>query len=156
MLLTHYFSAADNPFPLMAMQTLVERPGFTISHDSEHCWLYVTWQGQHGNQSSRACCAAILDQVRATGSPKILNDGSLDLDGWSALTHWIGQDFFEQLADNGVVALAWVMPLNLRAHADANRVLAIATRPIVNTFEDLEGAYAWLIKSPATSNGWQQ
>lgn len=134
------------------MQTLFERPGFTILHDTDNCWLYVTWQGKRTVQASRACCEAILEQVRATSSTKILNDGSLDLDGWSALVDWVGQAFFDLLATSGVVAVAWVMPHDLRALTDVYKVMAAITRPVVSTFADAEGAYTWLTKSPGISH----
>lgn len=130
------------------MQTLFERPGFAILHDTDHCWLYVTWQGKHTGQSSQTCCEAILEQVRATSSHKILNDGSLDLDGWGDVVAWVGQDFFDLLADEGVVAVAWVVPYNLRALTDVHKVLAAITRPAVSTFADTEAACTWLDKSP--------
>jgi hypothetical protein len=130
------------------MQTLFEQPGFTILHDTDNCWLYVTWQGKHTGHSSQACCEAILKQVRATNSHKILNDGSLDLDGWGDITGWVGQDFFDLLVKEGVVAVAWVMPHNLRALTDVHKVLAAITHPAVSTFADAEAAYTWLGKSP--------
>ncbi len=133
------------------MQTLFEQPGFTILHDTANCWLYVTWQGKHSGQSSQVCCEAILKQVRATNSRKILNDGSLDLDGWGDVVAWIGQDFFDLLADEGVVAVAWVVPRNLRALTDVNKVMMAVTRPAVSTFADTEAAYNWLDKSPGIS-----
>ncbi|AMR28092.1 hypothetical protein A0257_13995 [Hymenobacter psoromatis] len=133
------------------MQTLFEQPGFAILHDTDHCWLYVTWQGKRSGQSSQACCEAILEQVRATQSHKILNDGSLDLDGWGDVVAWIGQDFFDLLADAGVVAVAWVMPRNLRALTDVNKVVTAVTRPAVSTFADTEAACTWLDKSPGLS-----
>ena len=126
------------------MQTLFEQPGFSILYDADNCWLYVTWQGRHTGPASRECCEAILKQVHATRSSKILNDGSLDLDGWGDIASWVGQDFFDLLADNGVLAVAWVMPHNLRGLTDVNKVLAAITRPMVGTFADMEAAYSWL------------
>ena len=134
------------------MQTLSERPGFTILYDPDHRWLYVTWQGQRSNQSARACCRELLTQVRATGTARILNDGSLDLDGWSDLVEWLGEDFFNQLADAGVVAIAWVLPRNLRALTDAHKVMTLVTRPLVNTFTDMEGAHSWLVRTPGVGH----
>ncbi|MEJ7658943.1 MAG: hypothetical protein WKG07_04625 [Hymenobacter sp.] len=44
----------------------------------------------------------------------VLNDSSQDLDGWGEMTRWLGQDFFGKLTTNGVSAVAWVLPRNLR------------------------------------------
>ncbi|TDN40038.1 hypothetical protein A8B98_15685 [Hymenobacter sp. UV11] len=134
------------------MQTLFEQPGFAVLHDTDNCWLYATWQGKRTSQASQACCEALLAQVRATGSTRILNDSSLDLDGWSDIVAWVGQDFFDLLADAGVLAFAWVVPHNLRALTDVYKVMAAITRPAVSMFEDIEGAYTWLDKSPGISH----
>ena len=133
------------------MQTLLEQPGFSILYDADNCWLFVTWQGPHTGTASREYCEAILKQVHATSSTKILNDSSLDLDGWGDIASWIGEDFFDLLADSGVVAVAWVVPHNLRALMDVNKVLAAIMRPVVGTFSDMEAAYTWLEKSPGSS-----
>ena len=113
-------------------------------YDLSHKWLYVTWRGEHNEESSVACCMMVLNKVRQTKSTKILNDSSLALDGWSEVARWIGQEFFQALADNGVDAIAWVMARDWPARIDIDRVMTYTTRPIVDTFDDAESAYGWL------------
>ncbi|MDF7811647.1 hypothetical protein [Hymenobacter sp. YC55] len=126
------------------MQTLFDIPGLTIAHDPINKWLYVTWRGEHSEESSMAGCAMILNKVRQTKSTAILNDSSQVLDGWSEVVRWIGQEFFQALADNGIQAIAWVASQNWPARIDIERVLSYATRPLVDTFEEVESAYSWL------------
>lgn len=130
------------------MQTLFEKPGITIMYDIVTKWLYVTWRGEHDDQSSLAGCVTILNKIRQTKSNKILNDSSQVLDGWSEVVRWIGQEFFQALADEGVVAIAWVTAHDWPARADINKVIGYTTRPIVDTFEDIESAYNWLRAVP--------
>ena len=126
------------------MKTLTDTPGLTIAYDAAHHWLHLTWRGAHDEDTSKAACLLILEKIRLTASTKILNDATLDLDGWSELTRWIAQDYLLALADAGVSAIAWVVPHNLRARIDTHNVMARQTRPLVDTFSDAEAAYHWL------------
>ncbi|HEX8429551.1 hypothetical protein [Hymenobacter sp.] len=132
------------------MQTLFEIPGLTIAHDPDNKWLYVTWQGEQNEESTVAGCAMVLNKVRQTKSTAILNDGRQALNGWSEVVRWIAQEFFHALADNGVEAIAWVSPADWPARIDSERVLSFTTRPLVDTFEDTESAYSWLLTVAAT------
>jgi len=127
------------------MVTLFDNPGLTIMHDPATNWLHAMWRGMHDEDSAMAGCATILNKVRLTHCAKILNDSSLALNGWSELTRWIGQEFFQVLADDGVVAIAWVTAKNWRAQTDINRIMAYTTRPLVDTFDDIESAHSWLL-----------
>lgn len=126
------------------MQTLFDIPGITIAHDPANRWLHVTWRGEHNEDSSMASCAMILNKVRQTQSTAILNDSSQVLDGWSEVVRWVAQEFFHALADNGIEAIAWVVPKDWPARIDSERVLSYTTRPLVDSFEDIESAYSWL------------
>ena len=126
------------------MQVLFDTPGLTIVYDLLNKWLYVTWRGVHNDNSSVAGCAMILNKVRQTHSTKILNDSSQVLDGWSEVVRWVGQAFFQVLADDGVSAIAWVTAHDWPARIDIDRVIGYTTRPLVDIFDDVESAYSWL------------
>ena len=113
-------------------------------YDLVNKWLYVTWRGEHDEKSSLAGCVTVLNKVRQTKITRILNDSSQVLDGWSELVRWIGQEFFQVLADEGVVAIAWVTAHDWPARADIDKVIGFTTRPLVDIFEDVESAYNWL------------
>lgn len=131
------------------LQLLYATPEFTVQYDVAHNWLIVTWLGLQPTPIARAYCAQILTCIQATGSTKMLNDGSQDEGGWQELASWVAQIFLPQLAAAGVVAVAWVSPHSLRAHVTMNEVLAAATsaNPNVAAFVELEEAYAWLCKT---------
>lgn len=126
------------------MHTLIEMPDLTIVHDPALHWLYLTWRGRHSEQESKECCLLVLRQVRLTRSTKILNDATHDLDGWSQLTQWISQEFMQHLANSGVVAIGWVVPRDLRARLDVEKVLSHQSRPLTDAFTDIEAAHTWL------------
>lgn len=134
------------------MQTLFENADLTITYDYERDWLYTAWRGERTSEASLQYCRLLLEQVRATGSTCLLNDSSQDLDGWSEITRWLGQDFLHTLLTSGVSAVAWVLPRSLRARADVNQVMtqqaqAGASWPAVDTFTDVEAAYEWLLRT---------
>ena len=126
------------------MQILFDTPGFTIMHDPTNWWLYVTWRGEHNEESLLACCAMVLNKIRLTKSTKIFSDSSQALDGWGKIVRWMAQEFFHALADNGVAAIAWVTSQYWPARMDIDEIMAYTTRPIVDTFDDAESAYFWL------------
>jgi len=130
------------------MQTLVDQPGFTIHQDPTTRWLHVTWQGHHTAPVLKHCFELLLGQVQRLGSAKILNDCSQDLDGWGQAVRWAQQEFFPRLVAAGVVAWAWVIPQDLRAHIDVNKVLEVSPQLLLDTFSDVEAACRWLHTLP--------
>jgi hypothetical protein len=138
----------------MAMQTLFENADLTITYDHDRAWLLTAWRGERSPEATMEYCQLLLQKVRATGSCCVLNDGTQDLDGWGEMTRWLGQDYLNTLLASGVLAVAWVLPRNLRARADVNQVMARQAGagsdwPAVDTFSDLEAAYAWLLRTAA-------
>jgi len=63
------------------MDVLAESAEFTLAHDPATNWLYARWRGVQSADAITSF-ALILAQVCRTGSPKILNDGSQDENGW--------------------------------------------------------------------------
>jgi|GEM_PF-1928310 len=133
------------------MKLLYEAPDFSVVHDQPNQWLYLSWQGEHSPATTRHRCDQVLSYVRQTGSALILNDSSQDLDSWGEVTGWVAHDFMSELAESGVLTIAWVLPENLRARTDSEAVvlmrrLANLTRPVLSTFADLESAHTWLLR----------
>ena len=133
------------------MDILVESPEFVLAHDPTTNWLHARWRGVQSTDAVTAGFALILAQVRRTGSPKILNDSAQDEDGWGWLVRWLSHDLFPQLAAQGVVAVAWVLPTDVRARGDVYRAVAAIDQPITDVFTDTESAYSWLRNLPAAS-----
>ena len=139
------------------MQLLFDAPDFTLSYDAANGWLCAVWRGTRPTSASVAHCNLLAEKARLTGSTKVLNDGLQDLDSWGELAKWMAEDFSRALASSGIIALAWVLPHNLRARTDVAQVLARfnqqpASMPVVDTFFDIESACAWLSKTTAASN----
>lgn len=126
------------------MHQMVAAPGFTVLHDPALACLHVLWQGPHSAAAIRTYCAQVLEQVARTRSIRILNDGLLDLNGWQAAVQWVRQQQLPQLAVHGVVAIAWVLPQDIRAQTHVRQAMAGVTHPLMDTFRDVESAHTWL------------
>ena len=133
---------------MLILETLLETPAFALAYDAPLQGLYVTWRGAHDTDSSVANCVLILQHVRARQIRRLLTDSSLSLDGWSELTGWLAHAFFPSLADNGVVAIAWVKALDWPTRTAIEQTMQATTRPAVDTFEDTCAALTWLQAMP--------
>ena len=128
----------------MELQPLFETPNFTIAHDDLHHWLYISWRGEHDCTAVITGCILILRHIEQTKSQKILNDSSQVLDGWSEVTRWVGEAFFQELADHGVRAVAWVKAEDWPAQAAINEAMQYVSQPLADTFDDTVAACRWL------------
>ncbi|RZK18634.1 MAG: hypothetical protein EOO56_15720 [Hymenobacter sp.] len=130
------------------MTILIESPLFALAHDPSCACLYATWEGHHTTPITQANYELIFWFVRITGSTKLLNDGLLDQNGWQEATAWLAQDCFRRLAQEGITAVAWVLPRDTEALRDTRKLLALLEQPLVGTFGDSEAAYNWLHQWP--------
>ncbi len=135
------------------MTILVESPHFELVHDSACACLYATWQGSHDAPVTQANYELIRWYTRFTRSTKLLNDGLHDRNGWQQLTDWLTRDCFPHLAQEGIIAVAWVLPRETEALRDTQKVLALLEQPLVGTFNDSEAAYNWLHQWPKVGKG---
>lgn len=124
--------------------TLVTSPRFELLHDPSCACLYATWRGRHEPTITRTGYELIGHFTHLTRTTKLLNDSLLDEDGWHELTTWLAHKGFQQLADAGLLTVAWVLPRNLEALRDTQHLLHAMQLPTVDTFWDAEAAYTWL------------
>lgn len=135
------------------MHLLYQSSTFSLTHDCANNWLYSQWTGVIPTEIARAECEVILTYVRRLKCTKLLNDSRADEDGWRNLSGWVAECFIEQLAQEGIVAIAWVVPTHSYALCTTHKVLsklALLGRqePIVDMFLDTESAYTWLTQWP--------
>lgn len=132
------------------MLLLEDGPHFSLSHDPVEACLYAHWWGPHNSRLTRLYYELILGHVRATQSKKLLNDGLSDKDGWHGLVDWLTNEYFIHLANEGIQAVAWVLPKNQQAFWDTFQVVKNLRQPAVDTFTDVEAAYYWLHRQVMT------
>ena len=135
------------------MHLLYQTATFSLSHDPVHNWLYSQWTGISPAELAQAECEIILAYVQRLKSTKLLNNGLADENGWASISGWVAESFIQRLAQEGIVAIAWVQPIHSHALHSMQRVLhrlqAFETRqPLLDVFMDVESAYAWLAQWP--------
>lgn len=139
------------------MLVLHQTATFSLTHDSVHNWLYSQWTGINSTAVARAECEVILACVRHLKCTKLLNNSLADEDGWAGLVSWVAESFIEQLAQEGILAIAWVLPTHSYALCSTQKVLQKYTllgrkKPLIDVFLDVESAYAWLMRWPKNSD----
>lgn len=127
----------------MQLQPVLATEGIAISYDSTNQWLYVDWQGEHNQDTSRAACLLMLEALRSCPCHKILNDNSnvirttVELSSWS--TWWL-----EEMLRAGLQYIAWVFSRNFVSREASEKILLHIQRPVIGTFDDVASAYLWL------------
>ena len=139
------------------MRLLHQTATFSLTHDPVRNWLYSQWTGVNPTAIARAECEVILACVCRLKCTKLLNNSLADEDGWAGLIDWMAEHFIEQLAQEGIVAIAWVLPIHSIALCTTQRVLHKYTllgrkKPLVDVFIDVESAYTWLMRWPKADN----
>lgn len=139
------------------MQLLYHTSTLSLTHDEANNWLYSQWTGVIPPAIARAECEVMLATVRRLKCPKLLNDSRADQDGWEAVSSWVAECFIEQLAREGIVAIAWVLPTHAYALCITHKVLnklasSEQQKPLVDVFLDTESAYSWLMQWPKKDN----
>ena len=139
------------------MRVLHQTATFSLTHDPVHNWLYSQWTGVNSMAIARAECEVILAHARRLKCTKLLNNSLADEDGWAGLIGWVAESFIEQLAQEGILAIAWVLPTHSYALCTTQKVLHKYTllgrkKPLVDVFLDVESAYSWLMRWPEDSD----
>ncbi|RZJ86959.1 MAG: hypothetical protein EOO60_12775 [Hymenobacter sp.] len=127
------------------MQLLYQSSTFSLTYDGTNNWLYSQWTGVIPTAVAQTECEVILTYVRLLKCTKLLNNSRADEDGWRNLSSWVAECFIEQLAQEGIVAIAWVLPTHAYALCTTHKVLTKLTslgrhKPLVDIFLDTESA----------------
>jgi hypothetical protein len=131
------------------LRCLVDLPGLRVSCDEANGWLYNQWLGEHDEASVKHHAAGICACLRARPCTKILSDHSGLVGNWQGASPWVGRDYFDWLAQQGILYFAWVYNQGYYDRVAMEKTLFYTTRPIVAIFGDVASAYEWLRSCPA-------
>ncbi|HEX8348758.1 MAG TPA: hypothetical protein VF598_02245 [Hymenobacter sp.] len=129
---------------MLYYQLLVDTPSLALSFDAKSQWLYAEWKGEHDTASIVAGCAAIRQCLAKTSCRKVLADSSQAVISWDEAAEWLGKNYFEVIARQGVRYLAWVCSSDLESHAWAKLALQHARQPTIALFYETTSADVWL------------
>ena len=123
---------------------LYDSPGLRVSLDEANGWLYNQWLGVHNEESIKEAAAAIWACLHAHPCAKVLSDHSGLISDWQGVAPWIGQDYLDHLAAQGVRYFAWVYSQHYHDRTAMEQALYLSKRPMVAIFDDVASAYEWL------------
>ncbi|GAA3940819.1 hypothetical protein [Hymenobacter algoricola] len=126
------------------LQHYIDTPGLCIAYDPANQWLYVEWKGEHDEASALRGGYEVLRCLQLRPCAKILNDNSQVTTNWEKAARWVGEYYYDQLAQRGVEYVAWVYPVHWAVRNSMDTAMKFVTRPLVVTFDDLATAYGWL------------
>jgi hypothetical protein len=126
------------------MQFYLDTPALSIAFDRANGWLYVEWKGEHNEASARSGGQQVLRCLQSCSCTKVLNDNSQVTTNWEKAARWVGEYYYDQLAQRGVEYVAWVYPAHWAVRNSMDTAMKFVTRPQVVTFDDLATAYTWL------------
>ena len=132
------------------IRCLLDLPGLQVNYDEANGWLYNQWLGAHEAASVREHAAAICACHRAQPCSKILSDHSGLVGSWQHSVPWIGGEYLNTLAEQGVQYFAWVYNKGYHDRTAMEQALYYATRPVIAIFDDVASAYEWLQHCPSS------
>ncbi|RSK29794.1 hypothetical protein [Hymenobacter metallilatus] len=128
------------------MEQLYDTSSLSIAYDPTHAWLYVEWKGAHNAHSARAGGELVLDYLQQRPCHKMLNDNSQVTSDWEQGARWVGTEYYQRLAQQGMHTVAWVCPAYWPARKSMETAMRFITRPVVVLFDDVASAYTWLLR----------
>jgi len=127
---------------------LVDLPGLRVSCDEANGWLYNQWLGEHDETSVRQHAACICACLTARPCTKMLSDHTGLLGTWQGTSPWMGCQYFDRLARQGILYFAWVYNAGYHDRVAMEQTLYYTTQPVVAIFDDVATAYYWLRSCP--------
>ena len=137
----------------MNLLLLQDSPQVTVYYDAKNDWLFNDWHGKLSLADVQTGCLTIAKCFLARTYPRILNS-NVDVTGMSpSAPAWLAREYLPNLGLAGIEYLAWVSaPSVLLQHLTDESVRQLRT-PLVATFDDLAGAFAWLQRAHPTHPG---
>ncbi len=128
----------------MKLQLLHENPNLSVSYDCTNQWLFLDWRGDLTLPLAQASCLAVAQCFLGQHYTRILNNNAGVTSMAPNVPTWLAKEFLPYLRLAGIQCVAWVYSPNLRVKCYTDAALQTLEAPVVNLFDDLESAFAWL------------
>lgn len=119
---------------------------FSISPGNDSLWLYAKWSGEIKKEKLEKGAYAILDAIKQTECPLLLNDNRELKGNWLNSNDWLESDLNPRLYNAGLRYIAHIISPKFITKFSA---VDLVNRPLATTlkiFEDPRDAKAWLKK----------
>lgn len=118
---------------------------FSIIHNQEDNWLYVSWQDNQTEETLLRGSEHMLKWVKSTGSTKLINDSSNFTQTWPNLINWWAENYAPRLQEAGLEYFAWIYGDKNVIKPTADAILQKEKSDIlVMVFDNLKTAETWL------------
>jgi|SRR5688572_7812350 len=118
---------------------------FSIIHNQEDNWLYVSWQDNQTEETLLRGSEHMLTWVKSTGSTKLINDSSNFTQTWPNLINWWAENYAPRLQEAGLEYFAWIYGDKNVIKPTADAILQKEKSDIlVMVFDNLKTAETWL------------
>lgn len=128
------------------MLELVNESFLVVNYDPDTRILHASWKGYQSFDTGTKGCAQILECVKRTGAPSILNDNTETRGLWMDAAEWAARVWFPQLKQAGMRRFAWVYSPAKFSQMSTDTAMASMDPDEygVRVFADMGGALAWL------------
>ncbi|WP_054412936.1 hypothetical protein [Hymenobacter sp. DG25A] len=122
----------------------------TVHHDAHHQWIYNEWRGLLSTDAVMQGCVGVLEVLRQTKCPHMLNDNRAVVGSWNQANDWIAQEWMPQALAAGLTRFAHVVAPGIFGQASAEEMhQRVGNLFEMRLFEDLQHARQWLQEAAA-------
>ncbi len=117
----------------------------TIRYERENNWIYNEWRGVLSIDSVMQGATAVLEIMRATACPYLLNDNLAVVGSWNQANDWIAREWMPQALELGLRRFAHVVAPGTFVQVSAEEMQKrAAERFAMELFSNVEEARVWL------------
>jgi hypothetical protein len=122
----------------------------TVHYDAHNQWIYNEWQGLLSTDAVMQGCVGVLEVLRQTKCPHMLNDNRAVVGSWNQANDWIAQEWMPQALAAGLTRFAHVVAPGIFGQASAEEMhQRVGNLFEMRLFEDLQHARQWLQEAAA-------
>lgn len=121
-----------------------DRTFVKIYSDEENQLICNEWIGFLKKEQVIPGALKVLELIRQTNAPYMLNDGSKNTGPWADSNEWIATEWMPQAVSSGMKYFAQVLSPNIFSQLSAQQMEANAAGFQMKMFESAETARKWL------------
>jgi hypothetical protein len=117
----------------------------TIELDKTNGWIYNNWIGVLPTDTVIQGCLCVIDVVRDTLCPHMLNDNRQVIGSWTSANEWIASTWLPEVLALGLKRFAHIVSPGIFGQASAEEMITrVGNQLEMRLFKDISLAQAWL------------
>lgn len=139
----------------MQLMLLCTTPCLSIYYDSRHNGLFLDWAGELTLPAVQEACVAVAQCYLTRTYSRVLTSKLQVTEVGVDVGTWLGAEFLPYLTIAGVRQMAWVSAPSLAGRSQVQTVVNRMPSLVLNLFDNMPEAIAWLQQSQPQSPGSQ-